>query len=318
MENRDLKVALAAIGACLLWSTAFVGIKIGLRHSEPFFFAGCRFFLAGLLLIPFCGPFRKYITTVKKNFKTILSVAAVQTFILYTFFYTGISMATGALSAIIVGSSPLFAAILAHRFMRNDRMTPKKVGAILIGMIGITIISISKNPLALGHPYIFLGIILLIISNLSSAGGNIIVARAKQNVPPLILNSSQILIGGSGLMILSLFTEGIPKGDFPLEFYLSLGWLTMISAVAFSVWFTLLQKPYVKVSQLNVWKFIIPVLGAISSWIVLPNESPDGAAITGMFFVGVSILGYNYLNGKEKKALKIASDLDGTKHQKDQ
>lgn len=33
-----------AILACLLWSTAFVGIKIGLEYTTPMQFAGTRFF----------------------------------------------------------------------------------------------------------------------------------------------------------------------------------------------------------------------------------------------------------------------------------
>ncbi|MFH2026502.1 MAG: hypothetical protein ABIK30_11950, partial [bacterium] len=55
-------------------------------------------------------------------------------------------------------------------------------------------------------------------------------------------------------------------------------------------------KPGVKVSSLNLWKFIIPVLGAVIAWIVLPDEKPEISAIIGMVFVALSILSFNLCN----------------------
>jgi drug/metabolite transporter (DMT)-like permease len=39
--------------ACLLWSTAYAGIKIGLQYDTPFHFAGVRFIISGLMILPF-------------------------------------------------------------------------------------------------------------------------------------------------------------------------------------------------------------------------------------------------------------------------
>jgi drug/metabolite transporter (DMT)-like permease len=44
---------LRAIIACLLWSTAYAGIKIGLQYDTPFHFAGVRFLISGLIILPF-------------------------------------------------------------------------------------------------------------------------------------------------------------------------------------------------------------------------------------------------------------------------
>jgi drug/metabolite transporter (DMT)-like permease len=45
-----------------------------------------------------------------------------------------------------------------------------------------------------------------------------------------------------------------------------------------------------KVSEINVWKFIIPVLGAVLSWIILPDEKPEWIVIAGMVLVGLSLV----------------------------
>jgi uncharacterized membrane protein YwaF len=37
--------------ACLLWSTAYAGIKIGLQDDTPFHFAGVRIIISGMIII---------------------------------------------------------------------------------------------------------------------------------------------------------------------------------------------------------------------------------------------------------------------------
>jgi drug/metabolite transporter (DMT)-like permease len=71
-----------------------------------------------------------------------------------------------------------------------------------------------------------------------------------------------------------------------------------MSAYAFSLWFKLLQRPNVKVSELNLWKFIIPVVGAILSWILVPGEKPEWLTITGMVIITSSLIGF-FNNGRK-------------------
>ena len=89
---------------------------------------------------------------------------------------------------------------------------------------------------------------------------------------------------------LSLFVESWQLTPKPIEFYLALFWLSLIAAIGFSLWFVVLKTPGVKVSEINVWKFIIPVLGAVLSWIILPDEHLEWIVISGMILVSVSLL----------------------------
>ena len=285
-----------AVFACLLWATAFVGVKIGLRYCQPFGFAGIRFMLSGLILLPFSGGLRRYFKTVSDNFRRILLLASIQTFIAYAFFYYGMTLVPGALAAIVIGSSPLIFALVAHLMTHDDKITFLKLVSMLIGFTGVAIIGISRQPWQAAGLTEFFGIFILLIGSTSGAIGNVIVSKDKQNIPSLILNSSQLFIGGFGLLIISLIFEGNPFKPYPIEYFIALIYLSILSAVAFSIWFYLLKKPGVKVSSLNLWKFIIPVFGAVIAWIILPDESPEPAAIIGMIFVALSILSFNLCN----------------------
>jgi len=63
-----------------------------------------------------------------------------------------------------------------------------------------------------------------------------------------------------------------------------------------------LQRPGVKVSILNTWKFLIPASGAALSWILIKDEKPDWISILGMLVITVSLVTLNYANRKALKA----------------
>lgn len=293
MFKLPLKYILPAIFACLLWSTAFVGVKIGLQYSTPLFFAGIRFVISGLLILPFAGPFLEILQSVRQHYRVIIKVALLQTVIVYTLFYTGMTLIAGSLAAIIIGASPLISAIVAHYTMHDDRMTVFKTISLLIGMTGVIIIALSRQPWQAAGLREFIGVLILVLSSFSGAFANVTVARDSQTLPPLVLTSVQIFIGGVILLVISVLVEGVPVFNYPPAYYSALLWLSMVSAVGFSIWFSLLKKPGVKVSSLNLWKFIIPVFGALIAWIILPDEQPEPWAIMGMVFVAFSILSFN-------------------------
>ncbi len=300
MNKRAGAVAAGAIFACLLWASAFVAIKIGLKYCKPLSFAGIRFIISGLLLLPFWLG-REPLKAIRANFKTILLASLFQTVLLYGLFNLGMVYVSGALGAIIIGSSPLAAAILAHFFMSDDKLTVPKIISFLIGVAGIVIISLERNPhTAMGLNELF-GIGLLILAAFASGLGNIVVAKHKGQINVIQLNSIQIFTGGCVLLVLGTVFEGVPDFDQPRVFYLSLIWLSFISAGAFTIWFALLKKPGVKVSDLNLWKFIIPVFGAAFSWLFLSGDSPTVPQLIGMACVAVSIVSFNFAARKSKK-----------------
>ncbi|WP_421920519.1 DMT family transporter [Marinifilum sp.] len=296
MKKFFLSTTVLAIFACLLWATPFTAIKIGLKYTTPLQFAGVRFFLSGLLILPFIKDLKLKILKSKQRWKFVLWVALLQTTFLYGLFYIGISFLPGSLGAMLIGAQPLFAAIMAHIMLSNDKMSWKKIIAILLGMTGVCIISLGRSDFVLSTT-IPLGVGILILNNIVGSTGNVIVSRDAKDMPPRVLASFSMIIGGIGLMLASVPIEN-PSWhfNFPTEYWISLCWLAMVSAFAITIWFGLLQRPNVKVSNLNTWKFIIPIFGAFLSWMILPDEHPDSISIIGMMVIACSLLAVNYLN----------------------
>lgn len=299
-----------AILATWLWSTAFAVVKIGLQYQSPLQFAGLRFTIAGLLVFLAFGKWHSFYSQVRIHWKFVLLIAFMQVVWQYSFFYLGINLIPSALGALLVGSSPLFIAMVAHFTMQTDRLSPLKTASILVGVIGIALITIGRQKLELRGELEWLGILLLLMNNILSGYSNVLISKSKKEIHPVILSSASLFTGGLALFLISLPIEGISQGPFPVAYYFSLGWLSFLSAAAITIWYTLLSRPSVKVSVLNTWKFLIPVLGAWLSWALIPAEKPDLIQIIAMAIIALSLVLLNMANRRSVK--KQVSQQDGS------
>jgi len=290
-----------AIIACLLWSTAYAGIKLGLQYDTPLHFAGIRFIISGLMILPFTVKPLMYIKILRENWKVVTMVMVLQTLINYTLFYLGMDLVPGALGAVIVGSQPLVTAVVASMMHKEDKLTRPKIVTIIFGISGVILISAGRQVFRIGTAIEFLGVIMILFANIATAISNVIVSLKSRGMNALVLSSFSLGAGGLILYLVSLPIEGTVQVDKPPVYWLDLIWLSFMSAFAFSLWFKLLQRPGVKVSELNLWKFIIPVVGAVLSWLLVPGENPEWLTITGMLIITGSLVIF-FLNMREEKA----------------
>jgi drug/metabolite transporter (DMT)-like permease len=279
-----------AVVACLLWSTAYAGIKLGLQYDKPFHFAGVRFIISGIIILPFTVSPRLYLKIVRENWKVIGMVTFFQIIVNYSLFYMGLQLVPGALGAVIAGSQPLVTALLASLMHEEDKLTRRKVITIICGISGVILISAGRQAFRFGATIELLGVVMILVANSSLSLGNIIVSLKSKGINPYVLSSSALFLGGLMLYLISIPVEGIPSGPFPMDYWIILLWLSFMAAVAFSIWFKLLQRPGVKVSELNLWKFIIPVAGAILSWLLVPDEKPEWVTLAGMVIITGSLI----------------------------
>lgn len=296
MNKRDDTIFWAVI-ACLLWSTVYASIKIGLQYDTPLHFAGIRFIISGLIILPFTVRPPVFISMVRDYWKIILAVMLLQAIGNYVLFYLGMNLVPGALGAIIVGSQPLITALVASMMHEGDRLTVRKLITIFSGIAGVILISAGRQAFKLGSAIEIVGVILILGANISTATSNVFVSLKSRGVNPFVLNATSLFSGGIIIYLLSLLFEKSPGIAKPAEYWLILFWLSIVSSVAFSLWYKLLQRPHVKVSELNLWKFIIPVVGAVLSWVLVPGENPEWLTITGMVIITSSLV-FFYKNGK--------------------
>jgi drug/metabolite transporter (DMT)-like permease len=293
-----------AIIACLLWSTAYSTIKLGLKYDTPLHFAGVRFIISGIMILPFTVKPVVYLRMLCEHWKVIAWVTLLQILINYSLFYQGLVLVPGALGAVIAGSQPLVTAVVAAMMHDEDKLTRKKIITIIFGISGVILISAGRQAFKFGTAIELLGVLMILVANIATSTSNVIVSLRSKGINPFVLSSASIFIGGVILYLLSIPIEGIPHGPFPQEYWFILLWLSFMAAFAFSLWFKLLQRPGVKVSELNLWKFLIPVVGAILSWLLVPGEKPEWLTLSGMIIITTSLIIF-YRSTNETHTVKV-------------
>ena len=279
-----------AIIACLLWSTAYAGIKIGLQYDTPFHFAGVRFIISGLMILPLTVRPSLFFKMINEHWRVIAWVTLLQIVVNYSLFYQGLNLVPGALGAVVYGAQPLIIAIVAALMHKDDKLTRKKILTIVFGISGVILISVGRQAFKLGTGLELLGIAMILVGNTATAVSNVVISLKSKDLNPFVLSSTSLFFGGVILYLISIPAEHKIPGHPPTEYWVALLWLSFMAASAFSIWFKLLQRPGVKVSELNLWKFITPITGAVLSWILVPDEHPEWLTISGMIIITASLI----------------------------
>ena len=257
-------------------------------------FAGIRFFLAGIFtVIIFSITRRKFLFPKKENFGRIMIVASVQTVIQYIFFYLGLAYTSGVKGTIASGSGAFFAVLIASLIFRQEKLTVKKIIACVIGFIGIVLINLNGLTFS-SDPLDLMGVAFVLLSAIALSFSSVLIKKYSAYEDPVTISGYQFIIGGFFMILIGLVFGG--EINLSNAFgVLDLIYLSLLSAVAYSLWGILLKHN--PVSKVTVFNFTTPVFGVLLTMLLLPGESssvnPINLVIT-LLLISSGILLLNY------------------------
>jgi len=272
-------------------------------------FAGMRFTFAGFLIILFYCIIRKqFIVPKLKQLPDIIVLGVIGITLQYIFFYFGLSNSTGVKSSIINSLSTFLTVVFAHFIFKNDKITIRKAIGCIVGILGVIIINVggaifgtNKDGQKVDISFSLNGEGILMLSCLMSATSTIIVKiltskgslfktlrdkneeSSERKKPDIIMITGyQMFLGALIIDIIALIwlifsplkpNEGNNEEQYKnvsISGYLLLIYMSLLSAVAFSIWNTLLR--FNKVGKIAFFRFLIPVFGTLLSGIFLGED----------------------------------------------
>lgn len=278
-----------------------MGVKIGLESMPPFLFAGIRFFLAGAvvaLLYRKKGKGQQF----RQYWKQMLVTGFFQTFGLYSLFFYSLTLMRASTGAIVNGLGPLIVALTAHFTLAGSRLNKRQFFSLVLGAAGVILVSFAGHTAGSEAGASELkGIVLMLTALIVGAAASVIVAKSPDGLDPFLLNSGQLMGGGILLLAAAALTGQRSYGDIPvLEFTAALSWLVFVSAAGFSIWYYLLKIRKEPLSELAVWRFLIPLAGAVLSWILMKDDNPEALSVAGMALTAFSIYLFYKSPGKRR------------------
>ena len=269
--SRPAVVAALAILTTFLWGTASPGVKIGMRLfgiidgsvGDKMLFAGLRFFFSGVvILIFFSLKDHRFIRPDRKNLPLVLLTGVTQTTLQYAFYYVGLSNSDGSRASLINGTYTIFAILMAVYIFRTEKMTFRKVVGCVLGFAGIVILSLEGGSFG----FTVRGDLMMLIATIVTALSANISKIATSHENAVAVSGYQFVYGGALLITLGLVSGGRVR-QFDWRCAMILGYLILLSAVAYTIWTVLLA--YNPVATVTVYFCFVPVFAGILSGIFL-------------------------------------------------
>lgn len=291
-EKKQTVIFLALL-CTALWGSAFPGVKMSYEyfHIEKadiggsMLLAGTRFMLAGIiaLLLHFTYS-KKILLPQKSQIKGIVITGVIQTGFQYLFFYISLSHLTGAKGAILTTTVTFFSVFLSHFMFHNDKINLSKIMGCSVGFAGILIINMKAGG-NLGA-FTLLGDGLMLLSTFCAALGALISKVVARKMNPVLLTGYQMAFGGAILVIIGIALGGKLESN-SIYGLILLIYLALVSAIAFSIWTTLLK--YNTPSRIVIFNFAIPIFGTILSAIFLNENIGSLQNVVALIFVCLGI-----------------------------
>jgi drug/metabolite transporter (DMT)-like permease len=289
-KNRGTRSkAFIALGAvCLLWGTAWLVSKEGVRYMPALQLAGIRQFVGGLCFVIFF-LFKRNTWPKGAEWKPIIILSFLN-FILSNGLSTwGVKYISAGLGSIIGSIFPLWLVII-HFLGSKTKINSKTTIGLLLGFTGICVIFYEHLHEFLNPQFRF-GIFLSVISTWSWALGMIYTKKHAANFNPYFSLGLQMVVAGIFLIFITNITNtAIPLAQIPWQSWAAIGYLIVFSSfIAFIAFLYALQN--LSTEQTSLYAYITPIISILLGWLLL-NEKMTvfiifGCMITlsGVYFV---------------------------------
>jgi drug/metabolite transporter (DMT)-like permease len=123
----------------VLWSTGFIGAKLGLPYAEPFTFLSLRFLFVLAILLPICWILKAPWPNRQSAGHMAIAGVLMQGGYLGGVFASMHQGMPAGVSALITGLQPVFTAVLGS-WLLHERTTPRQWLGLALGLAGVALV----------------------------------------------------------------------------------------------------------------------------------------------------------------------------------
>jgi drug/metabolite transporter (DMT)-like permease len=261
----------------LLWSSSFLGTRVGLRHMSPLWFVGVRMLLAAaILIVVMLALRRRWSLTATQWLHCAVAGVTTQSILLMTA-HVAMTRVEAAPIALIQTLNPLLTALLAWPLL-GEALRPSQVAGLLLGFAGVLLIL----GLAALHSQAELPSMFATIGGVFSLScGTLYFRRYCRDIPPLPAATAQFIATAIFCMAGAVALE-TPRVEWTGTLVASIAWNTVaVSMGGMALYFLMLTKGTAARATVNF--YLVPGVTAVLTWAVL------GEHLTPLMLLGLVI-----------------------------
>ncbi len=260
----------------ILWGTTWLVVRVGLQDLPPFTFAGLRFLIASAVLIAIAVVRRAPVPKDIGDWVMMVGTGLTAIGITYAFQFWGMQHVASGVAAVVFSAVPLITILIAHLVLPDERISLAKVGGVLLGIAGVTLI--FSDQLGSGSPFAVWAMLGFLTGAVALAHSQVVIRARGHRLDPVLLAGVQTAVGGAVLMTIGgMVEQPLETAVWSFRAFVALGYLSLFGTVlGFTLLYWLLQR--MQVTRVNSMMLVHPmvamtlgavVLGESLSWLVL-------------------------------------------------
>lgn len=275
----DFRVAVALFLQIAIWGTTWAAIKVGVTDVPPWTFALDRSILVTVALVGVALAFKLPFPRDRRLLIAAAVSGAINSGISWAIIFWAEQFVPSGLVAVFGATGPIWTALLAHFFVRSDRLSPLKVGSLAIGFGGVLLLVGTADEIT-GGPAL-LAMVLLALMPLTWGVSAILMSRILSGVSPIPGVAIGSATGGIFLIPFALTELSMPV-NWTVEATLALLYLAFIGSgvgLVLNFWlYRRLRPTTVMLSQLLITVEAV-VIGAFALGERITPQMLVGAAL---------------------------------------
>lgn len=294
MPSSHARAVLQALFVTFLWSTSWVLIKFGLQEIPALTFAGLRYGLAFLLLLPllFRTNLRGAVSRLSRREWLLLAALGL---VMYTLTQGAQFLALDRLPAqttsLVLSFSPVLVAFLSMALLA-ERPAPLQWAGVALFIVGaFTFLYPASFP-----PGQVIGLGIAMVGLLANAGAAVLgrYVNRTATLPAVAVTSISMGVGASVLLTAGISLQGVPQ--LSLGSWLIIAWLAAVNtAFAFTLWNLTLRKLTAMESSIINNTMLIQI--AVLAWVFL-DESLGIRQIGGLLLASIGTIVVQLAGGR--------------------
>ena len=277
---------MAWVTLCVVWSSTWLAIKIGLRDLPPISFVAIRFLIAISVLVAVSLGRTRLIPRTRNDY-VVLAVTGVLMFAVnYTLLFWAELHVSSGLAAVLQATIPIFGIMFAHWMLPDEPLRLPRLAGAIIALGGVTVI--CARLLGFHGHLAFWGGVGVVVGAASAAYANVLVKSQSMQLAPAMLAAWQMIFGTAPLLVLGFAVDGNPAHfHWTVSSVFCLLYLAVIgSALTFLLLYWLL--PRLTVAQLQSISLITPPGAIMLGWFMGGETFPLSSLLgAGLVLVGV-------------------------------
>lgn len=278
-----------------LWAICFPLITTGIEYSPHLTFAAIRALLSGGTLLAVALVLGHHLPRSVEDWLALAVIGFGATTLAFFGMFHAAEFVSPGIATVIASTQPLMAALLAHWFL-GERLSIRGQVGLILGFLGIVLISVPQLSTAGGDAF-RIGIAYIVVSAIGITVSNVVIKRIATRIDPLMAMGWQLVIGSIPLAVIAVATEDPTAVRWTVEFLGSLIGLSLAgSALAYWIWCKVLKS--VELSRANAFTFLVPLFG-LGMGVGFYREQLPAVAIAG---IALTLLGiYQVAKGMRSK-----------------